>query len=435
MTKKIICSIVFCLLFCNTSAIAQTLSLNKYTFTPGEKINVRFTARSDFAGNAWVGIIPSGVQHGSESVNDQHDLTYQYLKKRTSGTLTFTAPSAPGSYDFRMHDTDDSGREIASVSFTVQKAETAATALLQLDRYVFTPGEKINVRFTARSDFAGNAWVGIIPSGVQHGSESVNDQHDLTYQYLKKRTSGTLTFTAPSAPGSYDFRMHDTDDSGREIASVSFTVQKAETAATALLQLDRYVFTPGEKINVRFTARSDFAGNAWVGIIPSGIQHGSESVNDQHDLTYQYLKKRTSGTLTFTAPSAPGSYDFRMHDTDDSGREISSVSFTVKKAETAATALLQLDRYVFSPGEKINVRFTARSDFAGNAWVGIIPSGVQHGSESVNDQHDLTYQYLKKRTSGTLTFTAPSAPGAYDFRMHDTDDNGREISSVSFNVR
>jgi hypothetical protein len=33
-----------------------------------------------------------------------------------------------------------------------------------------------------------------------------------------------------------------------------------------------------------------------------------------------------------------------------------------------------------------------------------------------------------------IVFTAPAAPGSYDFRMHDTDSNGRELTSVSFRV-
>jgi hypothetical protein len=66
--------------------------------------------------------------------------------------------------------------------------------------------------------------------------------------------------------------------------------------------------------------------------------------------------------------------------------------------------------------------------------VGIIPSEVPHGSESVNDRNDLTYQYLRGRTGGVLTFRAPPAPGNYDFRMNDSDNGGRELASVPFKV-
>src|SRR3989338_1769877 len=103
-----------------------SLSLAKTSFAAGETITVSYVALATYAANAWVGIIPSNVAHGSESVNDQHDVAYQYLNNTTSGQLTFTAPQQAGNYDFRMHNTDSDGVEVASVSFVVTAA--AATA-------------------------------------------------------------------------------------------------------------------------------------------------------------------------------------------------------------------------------------------------------------------------------------------------------------------
>ena len=200
-----------------------SLTLDKTTFMPGEQAKVHFTASSSFEGSAWIGIIPSEVAHGSEEENDKHDLAYQYLNKKVSGTLTFTVPETPGSYDFRMHDTDSDGKEVASVTFTVKSGDSKAT--LNLDKTVFSEKEKIMVHFTAPATYASNAWVGIIPSSVPHGSESENDKHDLAYQYLDKKVAGTLTFTAPEKAGAYDVRMHDTDSDGKEVASFSITVQ------------------------------------------------------------------------------------------------------------------------------------------------------------------------------------------------------------------
>ncbi|TET18702.1 MAG: hypothetical protein E3J78_05895, partial [Candidatus Cloacimonadota bacterium] len=69
-----------------------------------------------------------------------------------------------------------------------------------------------------------------------------------------------------------------------------------------VLELDKTQFLAGEDIKVHFTASADFVDDAWVGIIPSDIPHGSESVNDANDITYQYMKKRIKGTLNFKAP-------------------------------------------------------------------------------------------------------------------------------------
>lgn len=318
----------------------------------------------------------------------------------------------------------------------VPSISLSQAAGLQLDKTYFTPGEEIRVHFTAPEGLPDNAWVGIIPSNIPHGNEAVNDQHDITYQYLKGRTSGALIFQAPNQPGNWDLRMHDTDNNGQEIASVSFVVGgSAPISGPASLELDKTNFAPGEEIRVRFVAPPGLPDNAWVGIIPSNIPHGSEATNDQYDITYQYLKQRTSGELVFTAPNQPGAWDLRMHDTDNDGREIASVSFFVGGApHTVGPIWIRLDKFSFEPGEKIAVHFSAPDSLPQNAWIGIIPSNVPHGDEATNDQYDIAYQYLEGRTSGTLIFKAPSNSGNWDFRMHDTDNNGREIASVSFVV-
>ena len=97
-------------------------------------------------------------------------------------------------------------------------------------------------------------------------------------------------------------------------------------------------------------------------------------------------------------------------------------------------ARLWLDKTSFAPGESAVVHFTAPGSWAADAWIGIIPSNIAHGNEAVNDQHDVSYQYLNKRTSGDLIFAVPTKPGAYDFRLNDTDANGSEAASVSFTV-
>jgi len=207
----------------------------------------------------------------------------------------------------------------------------AATAKLWLDKMTFAPGETIKVHFTAPASYEKNAWIGIIPSSIPHGEEATNDQNDLGYQYLNKKTSGLFTFTAPTEPGNYDFRMNDSDSNGKEVAAVSFSIiASAANEGVPKLWLSKTTFKVGEKIIVNFTAPSSYDQSAWIGIIPSDIPHGKESDNDAHDLTYQHLTKKTSGFFTFTAPTEPGNYDFRMNDSDSDGTEVASVSFTVK---------------------------------------------------------------------------------------------------------
>lgn len=212
---------------------AQTLKLARTVFLPGEQIEIAFTAPASYASNAWVGIIPSSVSHGSEAENDKHDISYLYLSKKTSGVLKFTAPKQTGKFDFRMHDTDNNGKEVATVSFEVSnQITTPAVKESNVDKPVlwlatlrFAPGQEIKLYYKTPSWLKANAWIGIIPANIPHGSEAENDKHDLKYQYVKSSAAGELTFNAPTNPGNYSFRMHDTDSDGKEILNIGFTVK------------------------------------------------------------------------------------------------------------------------------------------------------------------------------------------------------------------
>ncbi len=206
-------------------------------------------------------------------------------------------------------------------------------------------------------------------------------------------------------------------------------------AGGASLTINKRGYAPGESITATFSAPAGLPTNAWIGLIPSSVPHGSEATNDQNDLSYQYLSGSTYGTMVFTAPTTPGSYDLRLNSSDNNGAELTYVSFTVSGGAPASSASLRLVKYSFSPGESVPVSFTAPAGLPTNAWVGVIPSWVAHGSEATNDQQDLSYQYLEGRTSGTLYFSAPTTPGSYDLRMNSGDSNGSELTYVNFTVR
>jgi hypothetical protein len=104
-----------------------------------------------------------------------------------------------------------------------------------------------------------------------------------------------------------------------------------------------------------------------------------------------------------------GSYDFRMHDTDDNGKEVASITFQAKVVTEGAE--LSLDKNSYAPKEEIRLTFTAPATFGPKAWVGLIPSDVPHGSEDENDRHDVSYQYLEKKTQGLFVFNAPEKAG------------------------
>lgn len=300
--------------------IAQGLTIDKKEVSPGAEIKVTIGAGMTLPEGAWIGVIPSDIAHGIESTNDANDVDYQYTGKNTA--FTFHAPLKPGSWDFRL---SGQGKEMASITFKVIPVDYKAK--LTLSKTTFTPGEKVSLSFQVAQPLPQSAWVGIVPSNIPHGSEATNDQNDVDYQYVGDKTSAQFEFQVPDQSGAYDFRLNDSDSNGTEIASVSFNVGEMKLEGT--LKLSKASFLPGETIEVAFTASETLPKSAWVGLIPSKVEHGKEEVNDQHDLQYQYVDKRVSGKMEFLAPPDSGSYDLRLNSSDSAGVEITSVTFQV----------------------------------------------------------------------------------------------------------
>jgi len=147
---------------------------------------------------------------------------------------------------------------------------------VKLDRDTFAPGETITVVYTALPEYDTSAWIGIIPSGVAHGSEAENDRHDIAYKYLRKSTSGEMKFKAPANAGSYDMRMHDTDASGKEVASVKFSVLKPKAAKVDKKQGTGLKFKKGDAVMV------EWKGSWWPAKI-IGVQEGKSPYKIHYD--------------------------------------------------------------------------------------------------------------------------------------------------------
>lgn len=207
----------------NDAPMTGTLTLSKTEVEPGEEIAVDFTAGGTIGSNAWVGLIPSNIEHGDETKNDEYDMDYEYLGDKTSGTMMFVAPADTGRFDFRMNNTDNNGKEVASVTFTV-KGTPNTKVEINLNKKSYAKGEQMVITFRAPLTWAENAWIGVIPAATKHGKAADADAVDLGYDYLRKRSKGTWKFTAPNESGKYSVRMFDSED-GKEVKSVDFTVE------------------------------------------------------------------------------------------------------------------------------------------------------------------------------------------------------------------
>ena len=98
-------------------------------------------------------------------------------------------------------------------------------------------------------------------------------------------------------------------------------------------------------------------------------------------------------------------------------------------------AVIRLSKSSFKPGEAITGSYTSSKKLDRDAWFGVIPATVPHGSEEQADQHD-----LKRLTVGNAEGSRPFSlsvtleSGLYTLRMFDDDDAGQEVVSVPFRV-
>ena len=117
------------------------------------------------------------------------------------------------------------------------------------------------------------------------------------------------------------------------------------------------------------------------------------------------------------------------------------LSCNKKKGEAPAAAPILQSKYIklekaqFAPGDNINITFNVPESARESGWIGIIPSRIEHGSEKINDDHDIVFHLLKNsKPTDTYTFPAPEMAGEYDIRINDSDSDGKEIDSISFKV-
>jgi hypothetical protein len=310
------------------------------------------------------------------------------------------------------------------------------------------------------------------------------------YQYLNGTktapavglTSATLSFTAPTVAGTYQFRFMQTNSYTVLATSPTVTVSGAPAptatpvptatptpggptptpAPTAQVLVNGsaapLTLAPGAVVTV---AVSNGPGNTtdWVARYATGAP-GSAYASD-----YQYLNGTktapavglTSGTLTFTLPTAAGTYQFRFMQTNSYTVLATSPTVTVSGAPAptstptpAPTATPGGPTPTPAPTAQVLVNGSAApitvarnsvvtvaiSNGPGNTtdWVARYVPGAP-GSAYAPD-----YQYLSGTktppavglTSATLSFTMPNTAGTYQIRFMQT--NSYTVLGTSANI-
>lgn len=337
------------------SAVAQgsyTLVATPSQVSVGEVIQVCWTTPAGGASNSdWIGMFAAGAP------NTQY-LNYIYNSSAaTSGCVNFTAPVFVGDLEFRYlplnlynsvatsntvnvlcaadyHCTD---ADPCTIDKCLQGACTHSSPAAAMISLTAAPTASalhglISVCWDTPAHLASNAdWIGQFEVGT-------GNTFYVAYQYTGGAASGCLNFIAGPNEGDYEYRFFPQNGSCAFATSqtVSFcdatlapTCPCASTAecndedpCTADLctasvcsnigpdpQLYTITFCPaqiggGAPIEVCWTAPAGSSSIDWIGLYAVGASNFSY-------LAYQFTDGETDGCRTFTAPVAPGSYEFR----------------------------------------------------------------------------------------------------------------------------
>jgi glucose/arabinose dehydrogenase len=265
-----------------------TVAATPTTVNAGAPITVNWTAPAGHSGSDWIAIYSVGAPNTAYGA-------WSYTGTATSGTMTFTAPSASGQYEIRYLLNNGYTAAATSAVITVQVPTNNNYSLAATPATV-SAGAPITVNWTAPAGHSPSDWVGLFRVGDPNTAY-------LNYQYTTSATSGTMTFNAPATPGQYEFRYLLNNGYTSAVTSNTVTVQTATTNNYTLTASPATV-SPGGQTTVSWTAPSGSSSVDWIALYRVGAANSSY-------LAWQYTGGATSGTFTFTVPTAPGQYEFR----------------------------------------------------------------------------------------------------------------------------
>ena len=369
---------------------------------------------------AWVGLYRVRQKVKGNAVRRARKIREQRLSEKP---LEWRVPTEPGTYEFRLYDRPDNFYVIDSIRFEAYVPPARSALSLERDRYVV--GEKMQLRIELPEDREYSyPRVGMYRSGRRVEGGGVVEAGRLKWEAA---STGPLTWTAPAKPGEYEIRLFDRNDYHRYgLARVQFTTYVPP--APDVLSMAKNEYISGEKI----TLKVNLPGGRhykypWVGIYRIGedLEGGAKAE------TYRITDKRVKEKMGWTAPSAPGEYEFRVFDRDDDGRYgLDRIRFTVVVTPTPGALALDKETYVVGEPMDLTVNLQEGRHYK-YPWIGLYSIGgpLEGGAE------DETYRKTDKRVKEKMTWNAPSSPGQYEFRLFDRDNDGRyRLDSIRFTV-
>jgi hypothetical protein len=347
-------------------------------------LTVNWTAASSRSVTDWIGLYKVGDPN-------TNFIEWKYTAGTATGSMTFTAPSFSGQYEFRYFSNNSFVKLATSNVIIVSQAFSLNATPSQS-----TIGQNLVINWIAPSGRPANDWIGLYR--VRDPETSF-----ISWKYTSGTTAGSASFTAPNQPGQYEFRYF-TNDSYVKVATSNPVSVSAANSYSVFASPS--ALTGGGGITVNWTAPLIHSAVDWVGL----YQVGS---TDTQFVWWEYTGGTSFGVMNATAPQISGQYEFRYFRDNGFIRVAVSnhitVSSTYSVSASPGTVLV---------GGLITVSWMAPPGHSGLDWVGI------YRTSGVNTQF-VSWEYTGPSSSGTMVFTAPQNPDNYEFRYFLNDGFNR----------
>jgi subtilisin family serine protease len=365
------------------SPVSYTLTPSTLSVNTGSPMSISWTAPAGRPATDWIGIFHVG------DANTASEAWWAYTGGATSGTLNLTTPNQGGQYEFRYFLNNTYQDATRSAPVTITQAQGSIT--LTPSPLSVVAGAPLAVSWTAPPGESATDWIGLFHVGDPNTAYG-------WYGYTNGATSGTLNLTAPAA-GQYEFRYFFQNGYTQGAVSPTVTVTPSQQASFTLTPSPLSVAVGGA-LSISWTAPPGQSTTDWVGLFHVGDPDTAYG-------WYGYTNGATSGTFNLTAPSPAGQYEFRyfLHN----GYTRTAVSATVTVTQSQSNFTLTPNPLSVPAGGALTISWTAPPGQSATDWIGLFHVGDPNTAYG-------WYGYTNGATSGTLSLTAPSFGGQYEFR-------------------
>ncbi|WP_428543009.1 VWA domain-containing protein [Profundibacter sp.] len=317
------------------------------------------------------------------------EVTYAYLSNSDGDALDIKIPTTPGTYEVRYIQKGNEKKILAAEQLVVEPV----SATLEFTSPA-PAGGKLAVTWDGPG---GDDYLAIAQPGMKVGEE-------VTYAYVNNSDGNVLEVDIPTTPGTYELRYIQKGNEKKILAAEQLVVEPVK----ATLEFASPA-PAGSKLVVTWDGPGD---DDYLAIAQPGMKVGEE-------VTYAYLSNGDGNTLEIDTPTTPGTYELR---------------YIQKGNERKILAVQEL---VVEP-VKATLEFASPAPAGGKllvTWDG--PGGDDYiaialAAMGVNEEE--TYAYLSNSDANTIEIDIPAAPGPYELRYIQKDNERKILAAAPLDV-